>query len=173
MTVLFCFVSKQLLLQSLSDMQGNTDLPHVALLRNPPLPASDIINGYDSRDGTRRKRAECISKFMVIVWRAERSADVTGLRLLDERGSLEGLWNISASSFLSMHCSTCLMEIILFEIVSSENRKRLLSVRQRDWGCNLSWTVGSFPTCLCLSWKLYVLSQFRLREFFYLIVFIK
>lgn len=131
MTVLFCFVSKQLLLQSLSDMQGNTDLPHVALLRNPPLPASDIINGYDSRDGTQRKRAECISKFMVIVWRAERSADVTGLRLLDERRSLEGLWNISSSSFLSMHCSTCLMEIILFEIVSSENRKRLLSVRLR------------------------------------------
>lgn len=113
---------------------ANTDLSHVALLCNPPLPARDIINRYDSRDGTHAKKKSRMhpSRFMVIVWRAETSTDATSLRLLDERRSLRGLWNISASPSLLMHCSTCLLEIILFEIVYYENRKRLSSVRQRD-----------------------------------------
>lgn len=102
-TALSGFVSKQL-----SDMQGNTGLPRVALLRAPPLPARDIKKRYD---GTQARRGE----------------DVTG----------------RAPEQLCLFLP-CILEIIL--IVSSEDRKRLSSVRQR---LGLPpWKVLFPPLCL-------------------------
>lgn len=66
LTVLFCFVSKQLLLQQLSDKHRLAS----CRLHNPPLPASDVMNRYDSTHAKKKSRMQ--------------RREVTSLRLLDE-----------------------------------------------------------------------------------------